>query len=160
MKSWKFKFLLRHSFNVCFIMIIGSISCQLQTQKWIASLVLEEAAWLWRSPPSPSASLMFCLVSLHIPEQRTESHRSRNRTRDLFYKHFKGIRRWRIDDEGFLCHRGHFTSCALLVQWPDSSLLLAAVQGENYIHPPLFFFLCLEACWSLAEKRIPILAKI
>lgn len=143
MKSWKFKFLLKHSFNMCFIMIIGSFSCQLQIQKWIASLILEEAAWHWRSPPFPTASLMFCLASLHIPEQRTESHRSQNKTQDLFYKYFKGIRRWRIDDKGFLCHGGHFTSSACLVHWPDSSLLLAAVQGENHIL--LFFFplLCL-----------------
>lgn len=149
-----------HSFTVCFITIIETCLCQLQIPKRIVNFILEEVAWVWRSPPSPRASLVFCLAHLHIPEQRTESCRSWNKIQDLVYKHFKGIRRWRIDAEGFLCHGGHFTSCAHLLQWPDSSLLLTAVQGENYILSFFFPVPVQEACWSLAEIRIPILAEV
>lgn len=156
---------------MCFIMIIGSFSCKLQIQKWIAILVLEEAEWLWRSPPSPSSSLMFCLTSLHIPEQRTERRRSRNKTQDLFYEHLKGIRRWRIDDKGFLCHGGHFISNAHLVKCLTAHFFWFKVQGENdtlcFFFLSGFFFLVFfslvpvqEAHWSIAEIRIPIFADI
>lgn len=127
-------------------MIIETCSCQLQIQKWIVNFSLQKVVWAWRSPPSLRASLLFCLAHSCIPEQRTESYKSWNQIQDWFYKIFKQIRKWRIDAEGFLCCGGHFTSCAHLLHWPDSLLLLAAVQGEKYIFFFVFFFSLFFPC--------------
>lgn len=147
-------------------MIVGSFSCQLQIQKWIASLIFEETAWHWRSPPSPSPSQIFCLASLHIPEQRTESLRSWNKTQDLFYQHFKGIRRWRIDVQGFLCHGDFHIKCSsCAVAWQLTSV---GCCSREKLYTSLFLkkikilfplVPIQEACWSLAEIRIPVLAE-